>query len=362
MAFDFLNNLFGGPSAEDQGSAAEDAYAQDQQQKQLQDETDAYNQQVQQSKMGPASPFFTSGISGKMPSLADLVKNGDSNSDPDRAELDAETAAYNKQLNEPSQFAGMKDIYKSALNNLGGGNRVLAGGLDIGAGLLGRKEVAQGAKQAVSGYDDALASIKNRQDINGDAFNAVTDSPEQLAARQVAMKGLTDRATMGLTPEDQLALQNINRQAAQANQANQASIQQNMARRGMANSGLGLAQSMGAADQALQNQSLAGQQQAAQSFAAKQGALNNLAGQSNTALNADYTRQMGKATNLSAINQFNSQQRAQQNAQLANAAIGKGQTQQGIATNVGASTGRIGQSIAGLVNPQDQKPKVPGQA
>jgi hypothetical protein len=180
----------------------------------------------------------------------------------------------------------------------------------IAGGLGSMYLTGQGQKQATAAYDQALADIKDRQELSGEAFNAVSDSPEQLAMRAQALKGLSDRASMGLTPEDQAELQKINRQSAQQFKANNATIAQDMARRGMANSGLGLAQSMGAADQALQNQALAGQNQAAQSFAAKQAALNNLAGASNTALQSDYTRQMGKASNLSAVNQFNAQQKA----------------------------------------------------
>lgn len=184
------------------------------------------------------------------------------------------------------------------LETLGG----LAGGL--GSMYLNK----QGTNAALAGQDEAQNLIRQATAADLENFGKVGDSQEQLAYRQQAMKGLSDRASMGLTPEDQAALQGINRQAAQQFKANNATIGQDMARRGMANSGLGLAQSMGAADQALQNQALAGQNQAAQSFNAKQGALNNLASASNTALQGDYTRQLGKAQNLSAVNQFNAQQ------------------------------------------------------
>jgi hypothetical protein len=176
--------------------------------------------------------------------------------------------------------------------------------------------------------------------------------------RQQALQGLSDRASMGLTPEDQAILQGINRQASQQFKAANATIGQDMARRGMANSGLGMAQSIGAADQALQNQALAGQNQAAQSFAAKQAALTNLAGQAGNALQQDYGRQMGKAQNLSAINQFNAQQKAQTAQNAARVLEAKGQAQQGIAGGKAASTGQIGQVVSGLINPNQNKPKV----
>lgn len=225
------------------------------------------------------------------------------------------------------------------------GRDVLAGAAGIGASLIGRNEVAQGAKDAISGYDQSLAQTQQATDASLAAIGGIADSPEQMAYRGQAMKGLSARADMGLTPEDQAALQSIQRQSANQFKAANATIGQDMSRRGMANSGLGLAQSMGAADQAQQAQALAGQNQAAQSFAAKQGALTNLAGQSNAALQGDYSRQMGKAQNLTNVNQFNAQQKA---AALQN----KGIAQQGIATAKGASTGQIGQAIGGLIAPK----------
>jgi hypothetical protein len=181
----------------------------------------------------------------------------------------------------------------------------------LGAGLVGMNMNKQGTEAALGGYDQANQELQAARAADLENYGKVGDSQEILAQRGQAMKGLSDRASMGLTPEDQAALQGIQRQSANQFKAANATIGQDMSRRGMANSGLGLAQSMGAADQAQQAQALAGQNQAAQSFAAKQGALTNLAGQSNSALQGDFSRQMGKAQNLSTMNQFNAQQQSQ---------------------------------------------------
>jgi hypothetical protein len=244
----------------------------------------------------------------------------------------------------------VKSTYGKVLGKLGSeqGLSTIAG---LGAGVLGMNMNKQGTEAATGAYDQSNKLIQEATAADKAAYGGVNDSQEQLAMRQQAMKGLSDRASMGLTPEDEAALAGINRQGAQQFKANNATIGQDMARRGMANSGLGMAQSMGAADLALQNQALAGQNQAAQSFAAKQGALTNLAGQSNTALNADYARQMGKAQNLSAVNQFNAQQQAS-NLQ------GKGKTVQ-------AAQGQKAQGVTDLVKgavntltPNKNKPQV----
>lgn len=204
---------------------------------------------------------------------------------------------------------GIMDAFTSGLKKVATpANLETAAGIAGGLGSMYLNN--QGTKAATAGQDAAQNLVRQAAAADLENFGKVGDSQEQLAYRQQAMRGLSDRASMGLTPEELADLQKINRQSAQQFKANNAAIGQDMQRRGMANSGLGLAQSMGAADQALQNQALAGQTKAAQSFAAKQGALTNLAGQSNTALQNDYSRQIGKAQNLSNVNQFNAQQQA----------------------------------------------------
>jgi hypothetical protein len=269
---------------------------------------------------------------------------------------------------QPSWY---EDLYKGALNKVGGagkflgsdtGKNLASAGLNIGAGLIGQGQLRKGQEQYLGSYDEALKKVQDAQKISGEAYGAVKEDPEQLAMRQMALKGLSERAGMGLTPEDQAALSSINRQAANQFQSAQANISQDQARRGVQLGGLGLAQSMGAADQALQNQALAGQNQAAQSFAAKQTALQNLGNQTNQALQSDYARQMGKAENLSAVNKFNAQQQAQANQSAANAMLGKGQLQQQVAAGKAASTGQIGQTVAGVINPnKPAQQKKPGQ-
>lgn len=238
-----------------------------------------------------------------------------------------------------SSSGGIGDIFSKALKKVASpvGLETLGG---VAGGLGSMYLNNQGTKAATAGQDQAQELIRQASAADLENIGKVGDSQEQLAYRQQAMKGISDRASMGLTPEDQAALQGINRQSAQQFKANNATIGQDMQRRGMANSGLGLAQSMGAADQALQNQALAGQNQAAQSFNAKQGALNNLAGASNTALQSDYARQMGKATNLSAVNQFNAQQ---QGARAAN----KGTIQQDAKTAQGQGVQNIVKGVIG---------------
>jgi hypothetical protein len=307
----------------------------------------------------------------------------------DNQNIQTQNEATQAQLDELRQAQGdyesdqnpwYKQLYKGALDKAGGagsaikdfatsdlGKKLGGAALETGAGLIGQSQLRRGQEQYLTSYDEALKKVQDAQKVSPEMFNVVKEDPEQMAMRQQALKGLSQRAEMGLTPEDQAALASINRQAANQFKANQATIGQEQARRGVQLGGLGLAQSMGAADQALQNQALAGQNQAAMSFQAKQNALQNLGNQTNQALQSDYARQIGKAENLSQLGQFNAQQQSRANQAAADTMLGKGKLQQQIAGGKAASTGQLGQVAAGLINtnqqakPQQAQPQVAKQ-
>jgi hypothetical protein len=313
---------------------------------------------------GSSSPGFFSGVGDSISNffsgdptsnLRDSQGDYEASQAANLANLRSGQEGYEDSL-KPGMMSNIGNVFGAGLKKLAT-PQYLSAGANIAASLYGQNQAQKGVDQQLSAYDQALAKVQDAQLMSGESANAISDSPEQLALRSQAMKGLSDRASMGLTPEDQAALQGINRQSAQQFKANNATIGQDMQRRGMANSGLGLAQSMGAADQALQNQALAGQNQAAQSFAAKQGALNNLASASNTALNSDFNRQLGKAGNIDAVNRFNAQQKQQANTAAATNMVGKGGIQADAAANKGRATGTIGQVVGGVLNPQQEAAK-----
>jgi hypothetical protein len=276
------------------------------------------------------------------PGFADMRRMDDTNTLPSVEQPSAISQAWDATRH------GATKLYQGALNKVSTpqGLETLAG---IGAGAGSLYLNSLGTKAATAGQDQAMDQYQKATNANAELYRGVTDSPEQIAMRQQALQGLSQRASMGLTPEDEAALQGIQRQSQNQFKAANATIGQDMSRRGMANSGLGLAQSMGAADQAQQAQALAGQNQAAQSFATKQSALNNLAQQSGNALNADYTRQVGKANNLANVNKFNAEQQAQ-------GAVAKGQIQQDAKAAQGQGVLKIAQGAIQSLNPNKNKP------
>lgn len=240
-----------------------------------------------------------------------------------------------------SPFSGLTGTQNTAL---------AAAGLGTLGSVLGYKAGQAGQNAAMANQQAALDAANRLNVLKDPTVAAVQDNAQQLAARSTALQGLQDRATMGLTPQDMADLNNIRNQSNQQFQANQNQISENMQRRGIGNSGMGLAQSLGAAQAQQQNASQQGDQLAAMSFNAKQNALNNLSNTTNQMLTSDFNRNVTKAASTDAVSQFNVNQQsardkavqAQQNA-MAQANIAKGTAQaqgiagitQGIATGIG---------------------------
>ena len=255
-----------------------------------------------------------------------------------------------------SPFSGLSGTQNTAL---------AAAGIGTLGSVLGYKAGQAGQNAAMANQQAALDAANRLNVLKDPTVAAVQDNAQQLAARSTALQGLQDRATMGLTPQDQADLNNIRNQSNQQFQANQNQISENMQRRGVGNSGMGLAQSLGAAQAQQQNASQQGDQLAAMSFNAKQNALNNLASNTNQMLTSDFNRNVTKAASTDAVSQFNTNQqnardaavRDQQN-KLAQANIAKGTAQ---AQGIGNISQGIATGIGNVANSTSGNVQVPGQ-
>lgn len=247
---------------------------------------------------------------------------------------------------------------------------------------------APGAIGALSGLGGYLAASKNR-DAADAAMQKATDLSSQMNYLQnpeiakvqdeanakmnlnKAMGILSDRASMGLTPQDQADLEKIRNQQAQTFQSQQGQIQENMARRGMQDSGLGLAQMMGASQQAQQQAANNATDLSSQMFQAKQNAAQNLANVASGALQGQFNRDVTRAGSTDQMSQFNTNLQNQRvgNMQQAQQNMANYQQKQGQAK--AQSIGNIGQGFGSAVagwqtkNPVvglNQQQKKPGQA
>jgi hypothetical protein len=275
----------------------------------------------------------------------------------------------NSAIQNPQSPSAMDMLKKAYGNSIGKISGQTLGNLGIGAlgtaGAMAAYNKGNQGLNAASANQQAALDAANRLNILQDPEVAkIQDNAQQLAARGTALQGLQDRATMGLTPQDQADLNNIRNQSNQQFQANQNQISENMARRGMGNSGMGLAQSLGASQAQLQNTSQQGDQLAAMSFNAKQNALNNLANNTNQMLTSDFNRNQVKANATDSVSQFNTNQqnardRAVQNQQnnMATFNQNKGSSQAaGIGNIFNAGAGAVGTLMGKTANNTQQDP------
>lgn len=148
------------------------------------------------------------------------------------------------------------------------------------------------------------------QNINlGDtALSNIQLDPEQNQMLVSALRKMSDVSQQGLPEVDRAQINSLLNQTAQQNQAQQKSILENRAARGMGGSGnelaAQLAASQGGANAASQNALQVG----ALAAQRKLDATSNLANMVNTAQNADYQRQANLQGQRDAIAQFNAQQ------------------------------------------------------
>jgi hypothetical protein len=245
----------------------------------------------------------------------------------------------------------LSQAYQKALEMAKGG--IHSAGLGIG-GALGNKDLMN---LAGAGLTYGLTS-KNR-DAAEAAQNEATNLAKQVAYLQdptvaqiqddaankaylaQATKGLADRAAMGLTPEELADIEKIRNQQNQAFQAQQTQIQENMARRGMGNSGLALAQTMGASQQAGQQAANNATELSSQMFQAKQNALGNLANTAGQALTGQFNRDVTRAKATDAVNEFNVNQKTNATTAQRQQALDNVTYQQNAAAQKANSLGKL---------------------
>lgn len=231
-------------------------------------------------------------------------------------------------------------------------------GLAVGANLLGGLGGYLGSK---SDYEAAENTQRQAADLAGayEALGAsqaasVADNENMVALRAKALQGLQQRADMGLTPEDQAALNKLRNQTNAQFQSRQATIQEDMGRRGLGNSGLNLAAQLSNNQAQTQNQSNLADTQAAMSFNAKQSALQNLGNASSTALQQDFDRDISRATNADAVSRFNATNKMNSSQNKANAVQNIAQTQAQAAARKSQMISDAGKTIGSGVTAYNQ--------
>ena len=253
---------------------------------------------------------------------------------------------------EQSQQPGiLSQAYESALKGLSGigttagnilGNKDLMNLAGAGATYFLTKDQRDAAERA---QQEATNLSKQMSYLQDPTVAQIQDDAQNKAYLSQALKGVSDRAAMGLTPQDQADLEKIRNQQNQTFQAQQNAIQENMARRGMGNSGLALAQTMGASQAAGQQAANNATDMASQMFQARQNAAGQLANTAGSALNQQFSRDTTRAGATDQVNQFNTNLQNQRNVNMANAAQNNVKFQQQAGQNKAQSIGGIAQGL-----------------
>ena len=138
--------------------------------------------------------------------------------------------------------------------------------------------------------------------------------PRLQAAQRAALDEMTGLGQTGLGAEDRAAFNQLRRQAAGAAEAQQASTLQEMASRGMLDSGANLAAQLQAGQSQADRMSQEGDRLAASASEARRAALGQQANMATQMSAQDLGLKTGKASAADTIAQFNTQQRAGTNA------------------------------------------------
>ena len=244
-------------------------------------------------------------------------------------------------------FDSVGDFIKDNPNLVSGAANVVSGGVGYALGDKQRKEALKELERAMSGYED----IK-KTDLTS-AAEQVQRSPEILAMRKAGLEGFKQRAEMGLTPEDEAMLRQVQKQGLRQGAAQRQALTERAIQQG-AQGGQQFMAALQAAGGTQQELSEAQDRIASESFKAKQQALKELTGASQQALSEDFARDLARSEQMDAIERFNQQQKlagvsgiSDLREKRGEMLLDRGEQQARLATSVG-------QAISGPIQAQQQ--------
>jgi hypothetical protein len=163
--------------------------------------------------------------------------------------------------------------------------------------------------QKIALQSPELVDMLVAEQMGPSAYEQVTVDPRLKQAQLGALEEITQLGQTGLGAADRAAFNDLRRQAAGAAEAQQASTLQEMASRGMADSGANLIAQLSAGQSQADRMSQEGDRLAAQAANARRDALGQQANMSSQIRSQDTAQQQALAESRNAINQFNTQNR-----------------------------------------------------
>lgn len=175
------------------------------------------------------------------------------------------------------------DLIKENPMMAGAAANVLGG---VGGYMMGQQATDEAFKnigRARKGYESV------QQQVQG-----ITPNQELIEARKAAIQGIKQRSEMGLTPEDQAMLRQVQAQQLRQGAASRQAAEEAATRRG-AQGGQDIMAALQGAGQAQQVASEQADRLASTSFQAKQQALKDLATASQTGITGDFAQDLARA-------------------------------------------------------------------
>lgn len=263
----------------------------------------------------------------------------------------------NSSVREPSF---MEKAYKAALGGIGSvksgihdlglgigkASPYLAGLAPVAGSIIGYNKGSELRDQSQQAYKDMMSAAGQNVQVGPSAAEDLEDSEEDLQARANAMKVFQDRASMGLTPEDQAMLKQARQQGDEAFQSNLAKQQTELARRGMSQSpGMAAVQAQQTAQDIARRQSEEADRQAQMSFQQKMGAAGQLGSMASSNLQQDFSRGLAKAQSADEIAKFNAQQQQARANRMVNAGALQGSQLGQAASDKMTAFGKMGEGV-----------------
>lgn len=143
------------------------------------------------------------------------------------------------------------------------------------------------------------------------AYEDINIDPRLKEAQMQALSGLEERAAAGLTPEDEALINELRRKTTGEMRAQDATILQNLERRGFGGSGMELASRQGAAQAATQRAAEEADRLASLNYQAKMAALMGAGELGGKIGQQEFAQEAQKASAEDLINRFNAEQRGQ---------------------------------------------------
>lgn len=212
---------------------------------------------------------------------------------------------------DDADMAAAEGLYDSSIDEfVGKGPEVYSDGpLYTSGAPLDLENLTEGEKLQLQNLSEGeklqLQQMGAFDQLGPSEMGNISTDPRYKDAEMAALADLEERSKNGFTARDEADMAKLNSQVNQQNRGRMGAIQQNMASRGMAGSGLDILAQTQAGQDATERQALAALEKNAQMQERKVDAVSRLGGLAGQLQGRDFQQSAQKAAASDAINRFN---------------------------------------------------------